>query len=63
MASGGQFVVAPDSRRGTPAKAGGIGRIDDAYELFFFRPRREFRALVAIAEHIVLQALWRSISA
>lgn len=50
-------------RRGTPAKAGGIGRIDEAYELFFFRPRREFSALVAIAEHIVLQALRQSISA
>lgn len=50
-------------RRGTPAKSGGIGRIDDAYELFFFRPRREFSALVAIAEHIVLQALRQSISA
>lgn len=44
-------------RRGTLATDSGITRIEEAHELFFFRPRREFAALVAIAEHIVLRAL------
>lgn len=44
-------------RRGTLATDGGIDRVEEAHELFFFRPRREFGALVAIAEHIILRAL------
>lgn len=44
-------------RRGTLVTDDGIDRVEEAHELFFFRPRREFGALVAIAEHIILRAL------
>ncbi len=35
----------------------GVSRIEDAHEIFLFRKRREFPALVAIAEDIVLEHL------
>lgn len=43
--------------RGTSVTCNGIRRVEDAYEIFLFRKRREFPALVAIAEDIVLEHL------
>ncbi len=43
--------------RGSRVTCNGVSRIEDAHEIFLFRKRREFPALVAIAEDIVLEHL------